>query len=121
MALNTDDSRSPYVQIAEKLRSEIESGAYEPGEKLPTGRELESQWAVSLGTVQRALDLLRRDGLIYGIQGKGNFVRSDPGQPATDHDHGNGELRQQVAQLSDELEDVKERLGRLEHKTKRAR
>ncbi len=108
------------MQIAEQLRSEIEAGTYQPGEKLPTGRELERQWAVSINTVQRALDLLRREGLIYGIQGKGNFVRSDV-EVATDQDgQGDGNLRSEVAKLGDELQDVKKRLARLEQKAKRS-
>jgi DNA-binding GntR family transcriptional regulator len=108
------------MQIAEQLRRAIEAGTYQPGEKLPTGRELERQTGVSINTVQRALDLLRREGLIYGIQGKGNFVRSDIEASSDQDGQGEGDLHRQVADLSSELQDVKKRLTRLEQKAKRS-
>jgi DNA-binding GntR family transcriptional regulator len=107
------------MQIAEQLRREIQAGTFGPGEKLPTGRELERQTGVSINTVQRALDLLRRDGLIYGIQGKGNFVRSDVEATADQNGQADGDLHDQVAKLSSDLEDVKDRLARLEQKAER--
>jgi GntR family transcriptional regulator len=114
VALNTDDARAPYLQLADHLRRQIESGALAPGAKLPTVEELATEWDLSPGTVQRSLDALRPDGLISGVQGKGTFVRSDY-KPDPNAQSG-GDLSQQVAELSDELSKVKKRLTRLERR-----
>ncbi len=117
MGLKADDQRPPYVQIAEQIRQGIADGTYQPGEKLPTGRQLEAEWGVAINTVQRAINELQREGLIYGIQGKGNFVRSDVDAGALSAVSGS-DLQQQVRQLNDELDKVKKRVAKLERKTK---
>jgi len=111
VGLNTDNSRAPYLQLADHLRAQIEAGEYTAGDKLPTVDELSTQWELATGTVQRALDALRQDGLISGIQGKGTFVRFDY---QSSIDKPAGDLPEQVAHLTKELRNVKDRLTRLE-------
>jgi DNA-binding GntR family transcriptional regulator len=63
-----------YVQIAADLRSQIENGDLPPGARLPTFRELSSEWSVSEIVARQALTTLKADGLVHGMQGKGTFV-----------------------------------------------
>ena len=74
MTVDTNDPRPPYVQVADGLRSAIRSGDLAPGVRLASGRELASQWGVALMTLQKAIDLLRDEGLVYSQQGRGVFV-----------------------------------------------
>ena len=74
-----DDSRPPYVQAAEVLRREITTGRLKPGDKLPSARALQDRYGIASGTVQNALRLLKSDGLIYSVQGRGSFVRNSTG------------------------------------------
>ncbi|MFD7165038.1 GntR family transcriptional regulator [Streptomyces violascens] len=74
-----DDDRPPYVQVAAALRKEILSGVLRPGDKLPTARELQERFGVASSTVQNALRLLKKQNLIYSVQSRGSFVRTDPG------------------------------------------
>jgi GntR family transcriptional regulator len=67
--------RPAYVQIADALREQINTGRYPPGAQLPTERELQETWGVSSRTVRVALDQLRAEGLAVSQQGKGVFVR----------------------------------------------
>ncbi|MFD8065125.1 GntR family transcriptional regulator [Streptomyces parvulus] len=71
-----DDSRPPYVQAAEVLRREISTGRLKPGDKLPSARALQDEYGIASSTVQNALRLLKSEGLIYSVQGRGSFVRN---------------------------------------------
>lgn len=63
-----------YLQIADGIREAVAVGIYSPGESLPSLRALALDVQVNPNTVQRAYDLLARDGLIYSRRGKGLFV-----------------------------------------------
>ncbi len=64
-------------QISRFYRQQIVTGAMPPGSKLPTNKELTTQWATSTLAVQRALAMLAAEGLLKRTQGRGTFV-SDP-------------------------------------------
>lgn len=66
-----------YHQLLSRLLEAIESGKITVGEKLPTEAELVQLYGVSRTTARRALDELRRQGLVRREPGKGTF-RSDP-------------------------------------------
>ena len=65
------------VQMAERLRSEILSGAYAVGEQFPTVRSLAEMASVNPNTVQRALLLLEGEGLLVTKGTVGRFVTED--------------------------------------------
>ena len=71
-----------FVQVYEKLYEMINDGNTFPvGTKLPSEPKLANMLGVSRMTLRQALSLLREDGLITKIQGKGNFIndRNNPG------------------------------------------
>ncbi|MGC1308744.1 MAG: GntR family transcriptional regulator [Phormidesmis sp.] len=63
-----------HISISEKLRHQIESGDYLPGEKLPSEHELMAAFDVSRITVRQAVANLVNQGLVRSQQGKGVFV-----------------------------------------------
>lgn len=63
-----------YVKVYDILYERIEQGEFPPGSQLPSEPELSKQMGVSRMTLRQALALLREDGLIHNVQGKGNFV-----------------------------------------------
>lgn len=63
-----------YVQIAESLLNQIESGALVPGDRLPPERELSEKLRVNRMTVRRALHMLAGQGLLVRRQGNGTYV-----------------------------------------------
>ncbi|MFJ3220772.1 GntR family transcriptional regulator [Kitasatospora sp. NPDC086801] len=71
-----EDPRPPYVQAAEVLRTAIHKGELRPGEKLPSARELQRRFGIASSTVQNALRLLKDEGLIYSVLGRGSYVRA---------------------------------------------
>ncbi|MFI6112898.1 GntR family transcriptional regulator [Kitasatospora sp. NPDC051164] len=72
------DPRAPYVRVADVLRQEIRSGALVPGDQLPAARELQEQFKIANSTAQNAIRVLKREGLVYAVKGKGVFVRQTP-------------------------------------------
>ena len=76
--MDTNKNNSPvYLQIAEKIATQIFSGRYEPGDQLPTVRNIALlEWA-NPNTVQKALAELERDGLIISRSTNGKFVTED--------------------------------------------
>lgn len=65
MAWTLDSDRPIFLQIVERIQMDIISGAYQPGDKLPSVRELAGIAAVNPNTMQKALSELERTGLVY--------------------------------------------------------
>jgi DNA-binding transcriptional regulator YhcF (GntR family) len=74
-ALDPDDPRPPFQQVAAILKAAIVTGSYEPGDRLPSYTELAATYGVAVMTAQKAVGLLRDEGLVVSRQGKGSFVR----------------------------------------------
>jgi GntR family transcriptional regulator len=71
-------SGAQYRHVAEKLRQGILAGRYPPGTRLPTERNLCTQFRVSRITIRQALSLLEDELLIRRRQGSGTYVRQNP-------------------------------------------
>ncbi len=63
-----------YRQLADQLRSEIESGALKPGAMLPSMDDLASQYDINKATVRQAITSLITAGLVYSVPARGTFV-----------------------------------------------
>jgi molybdate-binding protein/DNA-binding transcriptional regulator YhcF (GntR family) len=70
-----------YQNIAATLRQQIASGERQPGEKLPSVRELSAEWGCTPGTVSRAYAVLADEGLVSGHRGGGTRVTLPPVKP----------------------------------------
>ncbi|MDO5698614.1 MAG: GntR family transcriptional regulator [Dermatophilus congolensis] len=81
MALDLDDPRPPYQQVAAQLRAAILNGTFAPGDKLPSQAALSTQYGVARMTIQQALRILKDEGLVVSRQGSGMFVRERAGKP----------------------------------------
>jgi GntR family transcriptional regulator len=72
---------SQYRQLADLLREQILRGDYPPGSTFPSEPELAAEHSLSRPTVNRALLVLRGEGLIRVERGRGTIVRSVPTIP----------------------------------------
>ncbi|PBC79043.1 GntR family transcriptional regulator [Streptomyces sp. TLI_235] len=75
MTVSIDDHRAPYIQVADALREEIRSGKLQPGQKLPSARQLADRFKVAVMTASSGVRVLREEGLVSSTQGRGTFVR----------------------------------------------
>ncbi|WP_042161369.1 GntR family transcriptional regulator [Paenibacillus gorillae] len=65
---------SEEMDIMDHLISFIQTGKYEPGDKLPSENELADAFKVPRITARKAYERLQELGYIYSKQGKGSFV-----------------------------------------------
>jgi GntR family transcriptional repressor for pyruvate dehydrogenase complex len=63
-------------QVIEVLKRRIKDGTWQPGDQLPSERELSERLGVSRGTVREAVQLLGALGVLEVRRGSGTFVRS---------------------------------------------
>lgn len=76
--MNIKENSSPiYLQIAEKIATQIFGGKLAPGAKLPSVRDIALKERANPNTVQKALSELEEDGLILSKRTSGNFVTED--------------------------------------------
>lgn len=72
------DTDAPiYSQLVGHIKLAIASGVFAPGERLAPVRELAMEAGVNPNTMQRALQELERDGLVYSQRTSGRFVTED--------------------------------------------
>ena len=72
MTVDPDEPTPLYVQLANILRRQIERG--ELTGRVPSIKTLAQQHGVAMGTAERALVLLRDEGTIKVVIGRGAFV-----------------------------------------------
>ena len=85
--LDYRDAKPIYTQIVENIRSQIAAGILQPGDKLPSVREMAAKLSINPNTIQRAYRELEQHGVIVTLPGKGCFVCGDaePSWDALDH------------------------------------
>ena len=77
IVLDLKDSRPLYEQVAERFKHLILCGALQEDEKLPSVRNLAMELSINPNTIQKAYSELERDGFIYSVKGRGNFVAAN--------------------------------------------
>ena len=77
MAWTLDSDRPIFLQIVERIQTDIVSGRYQPGDKLPSVRDLAAEASVNPNTMQKAFAELERTGLVYSRRTSGRFITED--------------------------------------------
>lgn len=77
MSWTPDNDRPIYLQLMERIQRDIIAGVYQPGDKLPSVRDLALEAAVNPNTMQKALSELERSGLVYSQRTSGRFITED--------------------------------------------
>jgi GntR family transcriptional regulator len=73
-----------YLQIVLQTKQALRLGLLEPGDRLPTAREVVEATAINPNTVLKAYRELEREGLVEPRRGLGTFVRASLGGAAAD-------------------------------------
>ena len=66
-----------YSQLIQRIKQGIVSGELPPGGRLPSVRDLAMEAGVNPNTMQRALQELEREGMVYSQRTAGRFVTED--------------------------------------------
>lgn len=87
MRLDHEADRAVYKQLADLIRTQIHNGGYVPGQRLPAQKDYMQEHGVSRDTVDRAMAVLRSEGLIVTDR-KGSRVRLQHPRRIVHLDHG---------------------------------
>lgn len=93
--LDYKDARPIYEQVVEKFKVLILKGVLEKDEQMPSVRSLAMELSINPNTIQKAYAELERQGYIYAVKGRGNFISDSAGL------------------LNEKKEELKERLAEL--------
>ena len=75
MAVRTDPRPVyRYVRVADTIRSQVLSGRYQPGQRLPPQHQLAREHGVAFTTLKNALDVLTDEGYVVRHVGKGTYA-----------------------------------------------
>jgi len=77
--INFRDARPIYEQISDYYKQLILSGVMVQDEQMPSVRNLAVELATNPNTIQKAYAELIRDGFVYTVKGRGNFVAGGQG------------------------------------------
>jgi DNA-binding GntR family transcriptional regulator len=118
------DRRKVYVRIADELRRDISAERLAVGDPLPSIAKLGERFGAAGATIERALAVLREEGLIQSRQGSPSVVVARPDQTDTE-DAAQEEPSQEFTLLWAQLQEIREglrqqsrRLDQLEERTR---
>jgi GntR family transcriptional regulator len=66
-----------YQQLADILRAQIQSGEFPPGRVLPSEATLMQQYGIARETARKGVRVLRDEGIVHIVQGRGAYVSDD--------------------------------------------
>lgn len=107
MAWSLDDGRPIYTQIVEIIQRQIVSGVYQPGDRIPSVRDMATTAGVNPNTMQRAYAQLEQIGLIE--------TQRTTGRSVTENENLIREVREELA--SQETEGYVDRMEELGYST----
>ncbi|MFO7815180.1 MAG: GntR family transcriptional regulator [Halanaerobiales bacterium] len=77
MKIDFDASKPIYEQVIDGIKKQIARGEIEPGEKLPSQRDLAQEIQVNPNTIQRAYREMELLDLVETKRGRGTFIKDD--------------------------------------------
>lgn len=100
--IDYQDSRPIYEQIVENFKLQMYKGILQADEQMPSVRSLAMELSTNPNTVQKAYAELERQGFIYTVKGRGNFVKGN----ASLMDNKRSELIDAIVKLFKEAEEI---------------
>lgn len=68
------------IVVAQAIRNDIHSGRFTHGRQMPSTRELASEWATSVATINRAMSILADEGLVVNRARSSRIVNYPPSE-----------------------------------------
>jgi GntR family transcriptional regulator len=87
VAIDARDSTPIYAQLDRGLRAAIASGRLNPGDQLPTVRQLAVDLRINANTVARVYTDLERAGILETRRGVGSFIRANAAEARPPDEH----------------------------------
>jgi GntR family transcriptional regulator len=87
VAIDPRDSTPIYAQLDRAVRAAIASGRLNPGDQLPTVRQLAVDLQINANTVARVYADLERSGILETRRGVGSFIRASAAEARSPDEH----------------------------------
>lgn len=87
VSIDTQDATPIYAQLERALRASIATGRLQPGDQLPTVRQLAVELRVNANTVARVYAELERAGVIETRRGVGSFISATADEARSPREH----------------------------------
>jgi GntR family transcriptional regulator len=87
ISIDPQDATPIYAQLERALRASIATGRLQPGDQLPTVRQLAVDLRVNANTVARVYAELERAGVIETRRGVGSFISAAPSEARPPREH----------------------------------
>jgi GntR family transcriptional regulator len=87
LSIDSNDPTPIYAQLERALRAGIATGRLQPGDQLPTVRQLAVDLRVNANTVARVYAELERATVIETRRGVGSFISATPAQARPPREH----------------------------------
>jgi GntR family transcriptional regulator len=87
ISIDPQDATPIYAQLERSLRAAIATGRMQPGDQLPTVRQLAVELRVNANTVARVYAELERAGVIETRRGVGSFISATPAEARPPREH----------------------------------
>ena len=87
VSIDPQDATPIYAQLERALRASIATGRVQPGDQLPTVRQLAVELRVNANTVARVYAELERAGVIETRRGVGSFISATPDEARSPREH----------------------------------
>jgi len=84
--LNPRSGVPTYLQLVQQVKQAVRLGVLQPGDQLPTVKEVVARLAINPNTVLKAYRELDREGLVDARRGQGTFLSHDL-TPSAPSDH----------------------------------
>ena len=75
--IDATSSTPIYAQIVRGMKEGILKGILEPGEKLPSVRDMAKMMTLNPNTVQKAYKELEREKVVVTVRGRGTFISEE--------------------------------------------
>ena len=72
--MSENNTKPRYVKLYEEVLKAIKNKKYSYCDKLPSENSFAKEFEVNRHTVRQALQMLKDEGFIYTVKGKGNFI-----------------------------------------------
>ena len=77
IVIDIEDPNPPFAQLIEQIKQAVSSGKLDPGDPLPSIRQLANDLELNNKTVAKAYRLLERDSVIQSRGYRGTFVHPE--------------------------------------------
>jgi GntR family transcriptional regulator len=84
VTINKTSSKPYYEQLILSIKEDILHGILQPGDRIPSVREMAKQLLMNPNTVSKAYKVLESEQVLITIKGKGTFVKTLENVPRDD-------------------------------------